>query len=49
MLVLEVKKYEGLHRFMDLERNLIAQAQNEADGLNPAISEQELDEAMDRQ
>ena len=26
VLVLEVKKYEGLHRFMDLERDLIMKA-----------------------
>lgn len=26
ILVLEVKKYEGLHKFMDLERELILQA-----------------------
>ena len=38
MLFLEVKKFEGLHRFMDLERDLIMKAQKDAEGLNPAVS-----------
>lgn len=43
--MLEVKKYEGLHKFMDLERELIMQAQKDAFGLNPAISAQDIQEA----
>lgn len=49
VLVLEVKKYEGLHRFMDLERDLITKAIADAKGLNPAISTQDIEEAEARQ
>ena len=49
ILVLEVKKYEGLHRFMDLERDLIMKAQADARGLNPAISSQDIEQAEYRQ
>ena len=48
VLVLEVKKYEGLHKFMDLERDLIMKAQKDARGLNPAISNQDVEDAEDR-
>lgn len=49
VLVLEVKKFEGLHKFMDLEREMILKAQEDARGLNPAISSQDLQEAEQRQ
>lgn len=49
VLVLEVKKYEGLHRFMDLERGLITKAIADAKGLNPGISSQDIEEAENRQ
>lgn len=45
MLVLQVKKYEGLHKFMDLERDLILKAQQDARSINPGISVQDIEEA----
>jgi hypothetical protein len=38
VLLLELKKYEGLHKFMDLERDMILQAQQDAEGFDPAVS-----------
>ena len=49
MLILEVKKYEGLHKFMDKERELILKAQADAKGYNPAIAAQDIEEAEARQ
>ena len=49
VLVLEVKKYEGLHKFMDLERDLIMKAQADARRMNPAISSMDVEEAEQRQ
>ena len=49
MLILEVKKFEGLHRFMDLERDLIMKAQKDAEGLNPAVSALDVEQAEARQ
>ena len=49
VLILEVKKYEGLHRFMDLERDLIMRAQKDAAGLNPALSAQDAEAAEEHQ
>ena len=48
ILVLEVKKFEGLHRFMDMERNMIMQAQADSKGKNPGISAQEMEHAQER-
>ena len=48
VLVLEVKKFEGLHKFMDLERDLILKAQADAKGLNPAVTSQDIEEAEAR-
>lgn len=42
VLLLELKKYEGLHKFMDLERDMILQAQQDAEGIDPAISTQNV-------
>lgn len=49
VLFLEVKKFEGLHRFMDLERDLIMKAQKDAEGLNPAVSALDVEQAEARQ
>ena len=49
VLVLEVKKYEGLHRFMDLERDLIMKAEKDANGINPAVSALDVEQAEARQ
>lgn len=49
VLVLEVKKYEGLHRFMDLERDLIMKAQKDSEGVNPAVSSLDVEQAENRQ
>ena len=49
VLILELKKYEGLAKFMDLERDLILKAQSDAQGLNPAITSQDIDDAEARQ
>ena len=38
VLILEVKKYEGLHKFMDMERDLIMKAVKDAGGENPAYN-----------
>ena len=48
VLVLEVKKFEGLHKFMDLERDLILKAQADAKGLNPAVTSQDIEQAEAR-
>ena len=45
MLILELMKYEGLAKFMDLERDLILKAQMEAKGIDPVISGQDIEEA----
>ena len=47
-LILEVKKYEGLHRFMDLERDLIMKAQKDAEGVSPVVSAQDVEQAENR-
>ena len=49
VLVMEVEKYKGLHKFMDIERQMIMQAQTDAAGLNPAITSQNIDDAEHRQ
>ena len=49
VLILELKKYEGLAKFMDLERDLILKAQQDAAGMNPAITSQDIDEAESKQ
>lgn len=38
VLILELKKFEGLAKFMDLERDLILKAQMEAKGVDPVLS-----------
>ena len=43
VLLLELKKYEGMHKFMDREREMILQAQQDAEGFDPAISTQNVD------
>ena len=48
VLILELKKYEGLAKFMDLERDLILKAQADAKGMNPAITSQDIEEAEER-
>ena len=49
VLILELKKYEGLAKFMDLERDLILKAQQDAAGMNPAITSQDIEEAENKQ
>ena len=49
LMILEVKKYEGLHKFMDLERDLIMKAQKDAAGMNPAITALDIEQAESRQ
>ena len=48
VLILEIKKFEGLHKFMSMERDLILKAQADAKVLNPAISGQNIELAEER-
>jgi hypothetical protein len=38
LLIMELKKYEGLVQFMELEKDLITQAMEDARGVDPALA-----------
>jgi len=42
LLIMELKKYEGLVSYMELEKDLITQAMEDARGVDPALASRGL-------
>ena len=48
MLIMELKKYEGLVGFMGMEKDMIRKAMEDAEGVDPALAARGLDAAESR-